>query len=82
MIKLTDELKAKLLAAKSAGDAVELLKAAGQEILPQDTAQLWEEIERLREFDSVTLNKEDLGPVSGGGRRPDFENMDCAAFFA
>ena len=48
MLNITDELKAKLLAAKSAEEVTELLKADGQEITPEDAAHLREEIERKR----------------------------------
>ena len=38
MLHLTNELKAKLLAAKSAEEVTELLKADGQEITAEDAA--------------------------------------------
>ena len=46
MIIITKELKAKLLAAKSAEEAAGLLKADGREITAEEAEKLWEEIER------------------------------------
>ena len=48
MLHLTNELKAKLLNAKNAEEAAALLKADGQEITAEESAQLWEEISRMR----------------------------------
>ena len=48
MLHLTNELKAKLLNAKNAEEAAALLKADGQEITAEESAQLWEKISRMR----------------------------------
>ena len=78
MIDITNELKAKLLAAKSAEEVTELLKADGQEITPEDAAHLWEEIERKRNADGKELSPDELEAVSGGSNR-DFLKDGCAA---
>ena len=74
MLNITNELKAKLLAAKSAEEVAELLKADGQEITPEDAAKLWEEIERT----SRELTKEHLSEVTGGaGMKGDKDGKDA-----
>ena len=45
---MTNELKAKLLAAQSAEEAATLLKADGQEITAEESALLWKEITSKR----------------------------------
>ena len=75
-MNITDELKAKLLAAKSAEEITELVKAAGQEITAEDGAKLWKEIEARRE-DGRTLSLDELDAVSGGAR--DWYIEGCAA---
>ena len=44
MLNISNELKAKLLAAQSAGEAAALMKADGQKLTAEDAAQLWTEI--------------------------------------
>ena len=68
MLQMTNELKAKLLDAKSAGEVTALVKAAGQEITAEDAAHLWEEISRKRGQDGKELSLDELEAVSGGSR--------------
>ncbi len=42
-MKITNELREKLLTAGSAEEAAELLKADGQEVGPDDVEKLWAE---------------------------------------
>ena len=65
MIEMSHELKQKLLDAKSAEDAAKLVKEFGQEISTEDTALLWEEIERARQG-VQEFSKDELDVVSGG----------------
>ena len=76
MSSISNELKAKLLAAQSAGEAAELVKKTGQEITPEGAALLWEKITRKREQDGQTLSLNELDAV-GGGR--DYLKEGCAA---
>ena len=78
MLNITNELKGKLLAAKSAEEAAALLKAQGQEITAEDAAQLWQEITKRREQDSTELSPDEMEAVSGGADR-DWETDGCAA---
>ena len=78
MLNITNELKAKLLAAKSAEEVTELLKTDGQEITPEDAARLWEEISRRRNQDGSELSPDELEAVSGGSDR-DWLSDGCAA---
>ena len=68
MLQMTNELKAKLLTAKSAEEMTALVKAAGQEITEEDAARLWEEITRKRAQDGKELSPDELEAVSGGAR--------------
>ena len=77
MQNITDELKAKLLAAKSAEEAAELLKADGQELTAESAARLWEEITRKRAQEDAALSLDELEAVSGGAR--DWYIEGCAA---
>lgn len=78
MINITKELKAKLLNARSAEEAAELIKADGQEITPEDTIHLWEEIKKRREQDGRQLSPDELEAVSGGADR-NWATDGCAA---
>ncbi len=78
MIIITKELKAKLLAAKSAEEAAALVKSNGQEITSEDAAHLWEEISRHRNQDGSELSTDELEAVSGGSDR-DWLSDGCAA---
>ena len=78
MLNITNELKAKLLAAKSAEEVTELVKAAGQEITAEDAAHIWEEISRKREQDGKELSLDELEAVSGGADR-NWATQGCAA---
>ena len=77
MVNITDELQTKLLSAKNAEEAVELVRAAGQEIAPEDVARLWEEIKRV--LDGRKLSHDELAAVSGGFGFDLPEN--CTLFF-
>ena len=77
MLNITNELKPKLLAAKSAEEVTALLKADGQEITPEDAALLLEEISRKREQDGKELSLDELEAVSGGNR--DWASDGCQA---
>lgn len=80
MIDITNELKAKLLAAKSAEEAAALVKSNGQEITSEDAAHLWEEIEHMREAEGRKLSKDELDAVSAGfGFDPP---SGCTLFFS
>ena len=68
MQQITNELKAKLLAAKSAEEAAALVKAAGQEISAEETEKLWAEITKRRDQDGKELSPDELEAVSGGTR--------------
>ena len=78
MITLTNELKAKLLAAKCADEAAALVKADGQEITAEDAARLWEEITKHRAQEGKELSVDELDSVSGGYDR-DYLTDGCAA---
>ena len=79
MLNVTNELKAKLLAAKSAEEVTAIIKAEGQKLSPEDAAKLWEEIEKV--LDGRKLSRDELAAVSGGRDMPDYLNHECAAFF-
>ena len=79
MLNITNELKAKLLAAKSAEEVTELLKADGQEITPEDAPRLWGEIEKQRELEGRELSMDELEAVGGGMEDRDFFEEGCAA---
>ena len=66
MLNITNELKAKLLAAQSAEEAAALVKSNGQEITSEDAAHLWEEISRHRNQDGSELSTDELEAISGG----------------
>ena len=63
---MTGELKTKLLAAKSAEEVAELLRADGREITAEEAEKLWEEIEHIREAEGRKLSKDELDAVSAG----------------
>ena len=77
MLSITNELKTKLLAAKSAEEMTELLKADGQEITAEDAVRIWEEITRKRGQDGKELSLDELESVSGGSR--DWAEYGCQA---
>ena len=79
MLNITNELKKKLLAAKSAEEAAELVKTAGQEITAEDAEKLWKEIEARRERDGRELSPDELEAVSGGDADRDWLEDGCAA---
>ena len=79
MINITKELKKKLLAAQSAEEAAELVKADGQEITAEDTERIWGEITKRREKDIQMLSLDELEAVSGGGDLRNWPVDGCAA---
>ena len=66
MINITNELKAKILAAQNAEEVAELVKADGREITAEEAEKLWEEIEHIREAEGRKLSKDELDAVSAG----------------
>lgn len=76
-MNFTDELKAKLLTAKSAEEVADIIRAAGQEVSTEDAAHIWEEISNHRK-EEKTLSLDELAAVSGGADR-DWVEVDCAA---
>lgn len=79
-MKITNELREKLLTAKSAEEAAELLKADGQEVGPDDVEKLWAEITKHREQEGKELSPDELGAVAGGAiRNRDYLKEGCAA---
>lgn len=79
MLNITNEGKAKLLAAKSEEEVTKLLKADGQEITPEDAPRLWGEIEKQRELEGRELSMDELEAVGGGMEDRDFLEEGCAA---
>lgn len=76
MTILTNELKAKLLAARSAREAAALLRDAGVDAPLAE--RLWTELKHKREADGKELSLDELGSVSGGFDR-DWLKEGCAA---
>lgn len=77
MINVTNELKEKLLAAKSAEEAAGLLRETGQDVGPEQLPQLWVEIERLKELADRTLSRDEMEAVAGGISGPVQWPTDC-----
>lgn len=77
-MNITDELRAKLLAAKSKEEVTALARADGQELSQEDAARIWEEIAKTREQDGKELELDELDAVSGGKDR-DWPTDGCAA---
>ena len=77
MSSITNELKTKLLAAQSGGEAAAILKAAGQEITPEDAARLMGEIEKRYEPEGRELSLDELEAVSGGSEERDWALFGC-----
>jgi bacteriocin-like protein len=77
MLNLSEELKTKLLSAKSAEEVAEIIKADGQEIRSEDVAHIWKEIADHRE-EEKTLSIDELETISGGADR-NWVESDCAA---
>ncbi len=78
MEKISKALQARLLAAQSAEEAAAMMKEGGQEITPEETAHLWEEIKKVREQEGKSLSVDELDAVSGGKDR-DWVKDGCAA---
>ena len=76
MINITEELKAKLIAAKSAEEVAALVKADGQEITAKGAEQLLKEIGTHKPGSELSLDE--LESVSGGADR-DWVTDGCAA---
>ena len=85
-MKITNELREKLLTAKSAEEAAELLRAGGQEVGPDDVEKLWAEITKHREQEGKELSLDELDAVSGGvfwlgNDAPDGHELNCWWFW-
>ena len=78
MADITNELKAKLLAAKSAQEVAEIMKAEGREIPAEQAARYWQEIIREKKLDSMEVSPDEMGAISGGADR-DWLRDGCAA---
>ena len=76
MLNITNELREKLLAAKSAEEVTELVKADGQEITAEEAEQILQEISQHRE--EKELSPDELEAVSGGDHR-NWLTQGCAA---
>ena len=77
MADITNEMKEKLLVAKSAEEAAALLKESG---VDETTAKhLWEEMNRKREANGGKLSLDELEAVSGGARYRNWKEEGCAA---
>ena len=74
MINITTELKIKLLAAKSAEEVTELIKADGQEITTEEAKQFFEKLQERKADKNLSLDE--LEAVSGGR---DWVTEGCAA---
>ena len=75
MASLSNELKARLLKARSAGEAAALMQDAGA---PEELSEpIWAELTRKREADGMELSLDELEAVSGGRR--DWVRDGCAA---
>ena len=85
-MKITNELREKLLTAKSAEEAAELLKADGQEVGPDDVEKLWAEVTKYRQKDDRELSLDEMDAVSGGvfwlgNDAPDGHELNCFWFW-
>ena len=85
-MKITNELREKLLTAKSAEEAAELLRAGGQEVGPDEVEKLWAEITKHREQEGKELSLDELDAVSGGvfwlgNDAPDGHELGCWSFW-
>ena len=76
MTELSNELKARLLKAQSAGEMAALLKEAGEDEALAE--RLWAELARRREANGKELSPDELDAVSGGYDR-DYLKDGCAA---
>ena len=64
MLNISNELKTKLIEAKSAEEVAEVLQAAGQVATAEEAAHLWERIKRDRELSSKELSPDELKSLS------------------
>ena len=78
MLNISNELKTKLIEAKSAEEVAEVLQAAGQVATAEEAAHLWERIKRDRELSSKELSPDELAAFSAGEDR-DWLRDGCAA---
>ena len=78
MLNISNELKTKLIEAKSAEEVAEVLQAAGQVATAEEAAHLWEIIKRDRELSSKELSPDELAAFSAGEDR-DWLRDGCAA---
>ena len=77
MQNMNNEMKAKLLAAKSEEEVDELLKEAGVDGLSAE--RVWAELTKKREADGKELSLDELEVFSGGGTGLDWLSDGCAA---
>ena len=81
-MKISDELKAKLLTAKSEDEVAELVKADGQESTTEEIALIWDEIIKLKAQDGKELSTDELEAITGGHSLlevNDWSKLGCAA---
>lgn len=78
MLNISNELKTKLIEAKSAEEVAEVLQAAGQVAAAEEAAHLWERIRRDRKLSSKELSPDELAAFSAGEDR-DWLRDGCAA---
>ena len=79
MIEIPEELKAKLLDAKSAEEVARLIKESGREITEEEISPLWDEIEKYHNKPDIEeFSAEELETISGGVDR-DWLEVGCAA---
>ena len=71
-----EEIKKKALAAASAEEVMEIVRASGEEITPEEAARFFEEAQKLKADRSLFLDE--LEAVSGGADR-DWITDGCAA---
>ena len=76
MLHFSNELRAKLNAAKNIEEVTEIVRADGQEATTEEASQLWKEIESHRTDSELSL--EELEAVSGGADR-NWATEGCAA---
>lgn len=72
------ELEKKLLAAESAEEIAEQLKAEGREITPEKAAELFEEA-KVRQGEVRKLSIDELDAVTGGVTTRNWQSEGCAA---
>ena len=77
-MKLSKELKAKLIGTKSLEELKACFAKAGIDIGPEDLEEAWSEISRHREDEHHELDEKEMEAVSGGVER-NWASQGCAA---